>query len=61
MNLKTERDTAMKKAYGFARSGNGTWAQLWVDHANSFLAVSPQQLAYANRLLKKARQKCCIV
>lgn len=54
MNLKTERNKAMQKAYAFARSGNAEWAQRWIDRASQFLAVDPQQVAYANRLLRES-------
>lgn len=57
MNLKTERDKAMKTAYSFARSGNATWAQLWIERANDFLQVTPKQLAHAQRLLDKSKGK----
>jgi hypothetical protein len=56
MNIKHERNVAMKKAYAFARSGNKTWAQLWVDRAAQFFPVHPVQLAHANKLLKQAKE-----
>jgi ribosomal protein L20 len=57
MNVKTEQGKALKHAYNFARAGNGVWCQLWIDRANSFLAVSKKQLAYAQKLYDKARKE----
>ena len=56
INLKTERDRALQKAYAFARNGNPTWAQLWIDRAGAFLPPTSKQVAYGNRLLRKARE-----
>ena len=33
MDTKKERDKAMKTAYAFAKAGNQTWAQVWIDRA----------------------------
>jgi hypothetical protein len=57
MNVKIERDRAMRRAYAFARSGNFVWAQLWIDRAGSFLNLTHRQLAYAQRCLDKARNE----
>jgi hypothetical protein len=45
---------SLKKAYAFAKSGNSIWAQVWLNQANSYLWVTPRQVAYINRLLKQA-------
>lgn len=57
MNLKTERDKALKHAYSFAKRGNFTWAQLWINRASDFLPVTTRQLAYANKLLKQYNER----
>jgi hypothetical protein len=56
MDVRVERDTALKHAYGFAKSGNATWAQLWIDRANSFFPVSERQLAYAQKCFDKCKE-----
>jgi hypothetical protein len=55
MNVKIERDKAMKHAYAFAKSGNFTWAQLWIDRAGHFLSPTSRQIAYAQRLYDEAK------
>jgi hypothetical protein len=50
MDLKIEQGKALKHAYAFARSGNFTWAQLWVNRASDFMSVTPRQLAYVQKL-----------
>jgi len=57
INVKTFRNRSMKKAYAFAREGNAHWAQMWIDQANSYFPVHPNQLAHANKLLRAARSK----
>lgn len=57
MDVKIERDRAMRRAYAFARSGSIVWAQLWIDRAGSFLSLTDKQLAYVQRCLDKARNE----
>lgn len=56
MNLKKEQAEALRRARGFAKSGNAVWAQLWVERAHSFLAVSERQLKNVQRLLDSAKK-----
>jgi hypothetical protein len=48
------RNASLECAYAFAKSGNGTWAQLWLNQANSYETVTKRQIAYAQRCLDKA-------
>ena len=48
---------ALGRARSFARSGNTFWAQLWLDRAQSFAAVSPRQVKNIQKLLDAARGK----
>ena len=54
-DLIKERDKALKKARGFARSGMGYFAQLWIDRANSFWLVSGRQVRNVSKLLDEYR------
>jgi hypothetical protein len=55
MDLRKEQQKALSHARGFAKSGNGTWTQLWLDRANQFLAVSERQVVYLQKMLDKAK------
>lgn len=56
MDTKKARDRAMRQAYSHARDGHFHMAQAWITTANSYMAVGKQQLAYAQKLLDKARE-----
>ena len=49
MDLKRERDKALKAARGFAAAGNVVWAQLWLDRAGQFWPVTKGQLRSVQR------------
>ena len=51
MDLKRERDKALKTARGFATAGNIVWAQLWLDRAGQFWPVTSRQLRSVRRLI----------
>lgn len=57
MDLKQERDKALKKARQYAAGGNFQWAQLWIDRAAQFWPVSKRQVRNAQKLLTGARVK----
>jgi hypothetical protein len=54
-NPRAER--CLQHARGFARGGNATWAQLWLNQANSFAGVSEQQVQALNRMIVQARAR----
>ena len=55
MELKQERDKALKKARQYAAGGNFQWAQLWIDRATQFWPVGKQQVRNVQKLLARAR------
>lgn len=49
----SNRDAALKRAYSFAKEGNGKWAQYWYNHACAFGEPTKRQIDY---FIKCARQ-----
>lgn len=49
------RTLALRKARGYARSGNAVWAWLFVMRAEQFAFVSPRQKKNVQKLLDAAR------
>ena len=56
MDLMRERDKALRKAWSFAASGNIAWAQVWLDRAGQFWAVTDRQLRQVQKLLPDQRK-----
>jgi len=50
------RDMALKRARSYARAGNRTWAQIFVDRAQAFAIVSARQVKNVEKLLEKAAE-----
>ena len=56
MDLKRERDKALKAARGFAAAGNVVWAQLWLDRAGQFWPVTDRQLREVQKRIPAQRK-----
>ena len=56
MDLKRERDKALKTARGFAAAGNIPWAQLWLDRAGQFWPVTDRQLQEVQKRIPAQRK-----
>ena len=57
MDIKKAQQASLKRARQFARSGNRTWAQQWLNQANTYLPVSKRQVQALDRLLEQANKK----
>jgi hypothetical protein len=55
-NPNKNQEMALVKARSWAKQGNSTQAQYWINRAGAFASVSQGQLAYIQRLLRKAQQ-----
>jgi hypothetical protein len=56
VDLKRERDKALKAARVFAGAGNVVWAQLWLDRAGQFWPVTDRQLREVQKRIPAQRK-----
>lgn len=55
IDLRLERDRAMRLAYGHSRLGNKEMAEYFLSRANQFWPVTDAQIKYAEKLFKQSQ------